>query len=350
MVRPRCPRDDMAQDTRSLCDLGVRDHASADSRGYGRGLLRRLYAALSRRSNIGERERGGGGRGVEWARLLPASPSASSRCTLCCRGARGEVPGEGKELQKVPGIGRYTAGAVASIAFDRPVALVDGNVARVSSRLRAIEKVAEQDAKDEGHWSFVQAVLEAGSPRVLSQALMELGATVCTPANPTCGECPLQARCEAFARGLQKEIPAPKKRKASPETHYWGGRNAMGRADLTRAPSHRRFARWDVVFAPGLKTLRALRRARSPPPSLLTHSAFSFERRRAPESGEARIYPSHLARATLDGRCVEAAENSGTLRRARVRMDSERRASTGRNPPADREVVGEGRLLTAKAS
>lgn len=151
------------------------------------------------------------------------------RARLLHRGAKyvadecgGKVPDRVEALRKVPGIGPYTAGAVASIAFDRPAALVDGNVARVLSRLQGVQDPKHQDAKAAGHWQAAQAILEAAkSPRIVAQALMELGATVCTPANPTCLMCPVRPRCVARARGLTSEIPAPKKRAPSPRDDLW---------------------------------------------------------------------------------------------------------------------------------
>lgn len=149
------------------------------------------------------------------------------RARFLHRGARfvrdelgGALPDAAAELRKVPGIGRYTAGAIASIAYDRPEPLVDGNVARVHARLAALADPAEQDATHAGHWEFVARVLEQGSPRVLAQALMELGATVCTPRSPRCDACPLASRCRARAGGLTADIPAVKKKKASPELHF----------------------------------------------------------------------------------------------------------------------------------
>ncbi|MEM6296990.1 MAG: A/G-specific adenine glycosylase [Myxococcota bacterium] len=128
----------------------------------------------------------------------------------------GHVPDEGAALRKVPGIGRYTAGAVASIAFDKPEALVDGNVARVLSRVCALTEPKQQDASAAGHWTLTDAILRKGRPRVLAQALMELGATVCVPRNPRCVRCPIRAHCEATARGLTDDIPAPKKKVKQP--------------------------------------------------------------------------------------------------------------------------------------
>ncbi|MCA9638857.1 MAG: A/G-specific adenine glycosylase, partial [Myxococcales bacterium] len=150
------------------------------------------------------------------------------RARLLHRGARyvldecgGVVPGDATSLRAVPGVGRYTAGAITSIAFDSPAALVDGNVARVVSRLLAIREPERQGANNAIHWDVAQAVLERGSPRVLAQALMELGATVCTPTSPRCASCPVRASCGAHAEGLVDTIPAPRKKIAQPEEDLW---------------------------------------------------------------------------------------------------------------------------------
>jgi A/G-specific adenine glycosylase len=124
----------------------------------------------------------------------------------------GHLPQDVPALRRIPGVGPYTAGALASIAFDRPEPLVDGNVARVLSRLRGVEDPVAQPASAPAHWAFVGDVVAAGQPRVLAQALMELGATVCTPGEPRCGACPLATRCAARLRGVQREIPAVRRR------------------------------------------------------------------------------------------------------------------------------------------
>jgi A/G-specific adenine glycosylase len=129
----------------------------------------------------------------------------------------GEMPREHQALREIPGIGPYTAGAIGAIAFDQPTPLVDGNVARVHARLAAIADPAEQDAKARAHWQFVERVLGHGRPRVLAQALMELGATVCTPRSPACAGCPVRGQCRAHASGQQATIPAVKIKRASPE-------------------------------------------------------------------------------------------------------------------------------------
>jgi A/G-specific adenine glycosylase len=145
------------------------------------------------------------------------------RARLLHRGAQyvagelhGAMPEDAASLRRIPGVGRYTAGAIASIAFDRPEPLVDGNVARVLSRVRGIEDPARQGADANEHWSLAAAILEHGSPRILAQALMELGATICTPRSPRCLLCPLRDPCRARAMGKQDAIPAPRKKVDQP--------------------------------------------------------------------------------------------------------------------------------------
>lgn len=133
----------------------------------------------------------------------------------------GVVPADAEALAGLPGIGRYTAGAIASIVFGQRTPIVDGNVLRVLSRLadhptRMGDPAAER-------WAWIQAerlVQVSVSPAVCNEALMELGATVCTPAAPRCGSCPLAARCAARASGRAAEIPAPRKAAARRTLHW----------------------------------------------------------------------------------------------------------------------------------
>jgi len=141
------------------------------------------------------------------------------RARLLHRGARdvvenwrGELPRDAESLQSIAGIGRYTAGAIASIAFGEAAPIVDGNVARVLSRLDAIEDDPASPAGKRALWKRAEELARGEAPGDLNQALMELGATVCVPKNPSCDGCPLRGDCRARARGLQNELPrvAPK--------------------------------------------------------------------------------------------------------------------------------------------
>lgn len=123
----------------------------------------------------------------------------------------GEVPDDRAALLALPGVGRYTAGAVASIAFGRCEAIVDGNVHRVIARLDDDDRPKDDSAAMARTWSRAEELAQAAHrPGVFNEALMELGATVCTPVSPDCGRCPLSASCGARAAGRVAEVPRPK--------------------------------------------------------------------------------------------------------------------------------------------
>lgn len=141
------------------------------------------------------------------------------RARLLHRGARyvaeergGVIPATSSELLELPGVGPYTAAAIASLAFGERVLAVDGNVKRVASRLFCLSGEIKPVA--------VQAVLEPHLPESgagsFNEALMELGATVCTPRSPRCGGCPVKSHCEAFGAGQVARFPEPIVRKKVP--------------------------------------------------------------------------------------------------------------------------------------
>jgi A/G-specific adenine glycosylase len=146
----------------------------------------------------------------------------------------GSLPRSAERLRSIPGIGRYTAGAVASIAWGEPVPVVDGNVARVLSRLFALEDKGAPTS-DGRLWELADALVAPHDPSSWNQALMELGATVCTPRAPRCEGCPVRAHCEAHARGLEEELPRPKRKKPPAIVRRvgfvlrWRGRVLLGR-------------------------------------------------------------------------------------------------------------------------
>ncbi|CAG0882532.1 unnamed protein product [Cyprideis torosa] len=118
----------------------------------------------------------------------------------------GIFPRDLKGLQSLPGIGRYTAGAISSIAFGMPSPIVDGNVTRVFSRLRLIGASVDSKAVHEHLWKLASELAQEARERPgdLNQALMELGATVCTPRNPSCSTCPVKNNCLAFKNQMKK--------------------------------------------------------------------------------------------------------------------------------------------------
>ncbi|HEX7118882.1 MAG TPA: A/G-specific adenine glycosylase [Longimicrobiales bacterium] len=125
---------------------------------------------------------------------------------------RGTLPDDPDALRDLPGIGDYTAGAIASIAFGRPEPAVDGNVRRVLSRLYDLPDPGAAELR-----ARAAALVDADRPGDFNQALMELGATVCTPRTPACDGCPLASHCRARAAGTQLERPRPKRAKPVPE-------------------------------------------------------------------------------------------------------------------------------------
>jgi len=119
----------------------------------------------------------------------------------------GELPSEADELEELVGVGPYTAGAIASIAFDRPTPVVDGNVSRVLARLHAIEGDPTDRANEKVFWELAGEMVDSGRPGDFNQAMMELGATVCTSQGPSCLLCPVREHCRAFAEGDPEAYP-----------------------------------------------------------------------------------------------------------------------------------------------
>ena len=129
----------------------------------------------------------------------------------------GEFPRDVAGLRKLPGVGRYTAGAIASIAFGQSAAVVDGNVKRVLARLLGIDGAVDAPATERALWSAAERLVPSGRARTqrpgdFNQALMELGALVCTPRDAKCGACPLAARCVARASGRVDALPVKGRR------------------------------------------------------------------------------------------------------------------------------------------
>ena len=124
----------------------------------------------------------------------------------------GQVPADPDALSSLPGVGRYTTGAIRSIAFGEAAPIVDGNVTRVLARIEALERPSPSDL-----WSLSEALVPADEPGEFNQGLMELGATVCTPRTPTCPRCPVRKLCRAASLGSPETFPAPRPRTAPRE-------------------------------------------------------------------------------------------------------------------------------------
>lgn len=126
----------------------------------------------------------------------------------------GEVPEDEDARRALPGIGRYTAGAIGSIAFDKEEPIVDGNVTRVLARLFRIDTPVGASVTTKRLWEEAARLVPGERPGALNQSLMELGATVCTPQQPCCDSCPVSKDCAAFAHDEVAALPAPRARKA----------------------------------------------------------------------------------------------------------------------------------------
>lgn len=150
----------------------------------------------------------------------------------------GHLPNNAQDLKKlIPGVGPYTAGAIASIVFGEQTALVDGNVIRVLARLRAIGADMKKTTVVALFWQLATTLVPKDRPGDFNQALMELGARVCTPQNPGCDACPVNEVCHARA-----------------QWEFQGKRNTDvfkgSAAEMTEALEHGKFVletKWDVI-------------------------------------------------------------------------------------------------------
>lgn len=133
----------------------------------------------------------------------------------------GRFPDERPELEKLPGIGRTTAAAIAVFAFGRREAILDGNVKRVLCRHGLVEGPPDQPATLRRLWTLAEARLPSRSLRAYTQGLMDLGATVCTRHRPDCERCPVSGDCAARAGGRQADLPTPRPRRALPGREAW---------------------------------------------------------------------------------------------------------------------------------
>lgn len=125
----------------------------------------------------------------------------------------GQLPADILKLRSLPGVGDYTAGAIASIAFGIPAAAVDGNVERVICRYYAIEDTVGTPAVRRMITEKTQALVPADRPGAFANAMMEMGATMCTPKNPKCLLCPVRESCAGFAKGIAEQLPQKAKKK-----------------------------------------------------------------------------------------------------------------------------------------
>ncbi|YCM44141.1 A/G-specific adenine glycosylase [Verrucomicrobiaceae bacterium 227] len=130
----------------------------------------------------------------------------------------GEFPRDAGELETLPGIGRYTAGAVSSFAFNQPAPIVDGNIARVISRLFSLTLAVDSTPGQKIVWEHAGKLLDQNEPRLFNSAIMELGQTFCSPRNPSCPACPVKSFCQCL-EPAKLPIKKPRKKFVAVDEH-----------------------------------------------------------------------------------------------------------------------------------
>lgn len=148
----------------------------------------------------------------------------------------GRFPDDHAALLNLPGVGPYTAAAIASIAFDRPVTVMDGNVERVTARLNMVQEPLPKSKPT--LYALAESQTPDHRPGCFAQAMMDLGATICTPRSPDCTACPVSAACKAQEFGIAEKLPAkmPKKPKPTRFGFIYVGQRADGAWLLERRP------------------------------------------------------------------------------------------------------------------
>ena len=173
---------------------------------------------------------------------------------------RGEIPDTESTLRQLPGIGAYTAAAIASIAFAERTPAVDGNLVRVLARVHALPGRADERALTLAVLEQARSLVDCGQPGEINQALMDIGATLCRPENPACRECPLRRACLAFKQGAPTAYPGGKvraTRKSLPIAFAWIEHE--GALLLEQRPLEGLWAGlWELPSASGARAKRSL--------------------------------------------------------------------------------------------
>jgi A/G-specific adenine glycosylase len=180
------------------------------------------------------------------------------RCALLHKAAKeivvrfdGVFPQNFEDVRSLPGIGRYTAGAILSIAFDQRLPILEANTLRLHARLLAIKGDIMRGTANARLWKFAEDILPRSGCGKLNQALMDLGSLICTPKSPKCTECPAAACCESAKQGLQGKIPSPQtKEQKEYRTEVALLIRKKGKTLLVRSPEGQRWAGlWDFPRA-----------------------------------------------------------------------------------------------------
>jgi len=179
---------------------------------------------------------------AEWAGLGYYARARNLHAAARAVAAAGGFPRHAEGLRALPGIGAYTAAAIAAIAYGEPLVPADGNVERVAARLFAVSEplpgAKGELARLAQH--FITQPAAAAAPGDFAQALFDLGATICTPKNPACALCPWMAGCAARQQGIAAELPrkTPKRARGLLHGTHFLLRDAMGRVGVRTRPAH----------------------------------------------------------------------------------------------------------------
>jgi A/G-specific adenine glycosylase len=256
----------------------------------------------------------------------------------------GAFPETEAGLRALPGVGPYTAAAIAAIAFDRPANVVDGNVERVMARLFAVETplpAAKPDLR-----RLAESLVTAERPGDWAQALMDLGAIICTPAAPACGRCPVAAGCRASAAGAQEAYPRREKRPDRPRR--FGAAYVLTSGDrvaLVRRPTKGllggmlalpttdwRAAAWTDAEAIATAPVPADWRPAGEIAHVFTHFALALRVFRAEGAWDAAIWTPRAELGAMPSVFLKAAR--AALPRSLLPQGEKDEASTPPSPPA----------------
>ncbi|HVC09440.1 MAG TPA: A/G-specific adenine glycosylase [Elusimicrobiota bacterium] len=219
----------------------------------------------------------------------------------------GRFPSDYEGILSLPGVGRYTAGAIGSIAFGLRLPVLDGNVMRVFARWFAVQNNIKDARTQKRLWSIAEKLVPASRPGDWNQALMELGATVCLPENPKCSGCPVSRRCIAFSRKIQGRLPVVSARKEAVSLRW----------TCLLIENEGRILLWkrsqDERFLKGLWGFPEARHLRAKPGALLktashsiTHHRITAELRRAPAPKKIPPQAAWVAKEELGRRLVSS--------------------------------------------
>ena len=207
----------MASHPGSIRDPRLGNHAPADSGRHGHSIYERWLARFPYFASLAAAEESDVLSVWQGLGYYSRARNLHRAAKIVAEIHRGEMPRDPALIRALPGIGRYTAGAVASFAFDLPEPLVDANVARVLARLLDLHTPIDSAAGQSALWAAAIALVPENGARIFNGALMELGALLCTPRTPRCDECPIRKSCASFSNGTAGSLPRKKPRRTRAE-------------------------------------------------------------------------------------------------------------------------------------